>query len=98
MNGIPYGVIPRAGLEGFLEHVAGVLQRDLANLEAQVARASPTTSQFKINDVLARLRVRCQQLIDLLTGLRAFQTFSPDHLHVTLSPDSRFSRTECVGS
>ena len=84
MNGIPYGVIPRAGLDGFLEHVAGILQRDLANLEAQVTHA-PAASQFKINDVLARLRVRCQQLIDLLTGLRAFHTFLPDHLHVTLS-------------
>lgn len=73
VNGIPYGVIHREFFNGFHEKTAGNLLRDLARLEAQALHA-PIANQPKVTEALAVLRAKCQQLIDLLTGLTSFRT------------------------
>jgi hypothetical protein len=79
LNGIPYGVMLREFLPGFLEKAAGNLLRDLASLEEQ-ARRTPNTNPVQVAEVLAGLRSSCQQLIDLVSGLIPFRTLSREQL------------------
>lgn len=84
LNGIPYGVIHRDVLNGFLEKTANILLTELARLEAQTPQA-PLAGQAKVAEALAALRVRCQQLIDRVTGLISFRTLSPEQLRVAVA-------------
>lgn len=84
LNGIPYGVIHRDWLDGFLEKTANILLTELASLEAQAAQA-PSSCQRKVIETLAVLRSKCQQLIDLATGLISFRSLSLEQLRTTVS-------------
>jgi hypothetical protein len=95
LNGISYGIIPRVGVNGFLEHVVGILQRDLTALDVQIAQAPAASHQPRIKETLAALEARCQQLINMLTHLRSYNTFSREHLCSTLS-QIPLLRAECV--
>jgi hypothetical protein len=72
VNGIQYGVLQRAASDGFLERTASSLLSDLASLEEQVPSA-PVTTQPRISELLTSLRAKCQELIDLVMGLRSFR-------------------------
>ena len=72
VNGIPYGVLQRAGFHGFLEKTAGNLQRDIAELEDHVPHV-PVPSQTDVMESLEALKVSCRQLIDAVTELRSFR-------------------------
>jgi hypothetical protein len=84
LNGIMYGVIRRDVFNGFLEKTAGNLLAELASLEQQVSQA-PVTSQPEVTAILASLRTRCQQLIDLATGLTSFRTLPLEEVRPTVS-------------
>jgi hypothetical protein len=84
LNGILYGVIHRDFFNGFLEKTATTLLSTLASLEEQ-ARHTPTTNPAKVTEVLAGLRSSCQQLIDMVTALIPFRTFSQEQLHLMVS-------------
>jgi hypothetical protein len=94
MNGIQYGVLQRALFPEFLQKTAANLLRDLASLEEQAPHASGA-SQDKIAELLASLRARCQQLVDLVAGLSSFRTLSLDQVRSTVSQVSLL-RGECV--
>jgi hypothetical protein len=84
LNGIPYGVLQEAVFPGFLEKVAGNLLMPLASLE-QHAPEAPGPSQTQVREVLAALRAKCQELIDLVTGLRSFRTLPLQQVRATIS-------------
>src|SRR5437773_271153 len=84
LNGIPYGVLQEAMFPGFLEKVAGNLLTPLASLE-QHAPYAPPSSQSKVREILAALRGKCQQLIDLVTGLRSFRTLPLQQVRASVS-------------
>jgi hypothetical protein len=94
LNGIPYGVLHGAVIPGFLEKTASNLLMPLASLE-QLAAEAPASSQSRVREVLAALRVKCQQLIDLVTGLRSFRTLPLQQLRATISQIPLFW-DECV--
>ena len=94
LNGIPYGVLHEAMFPGFLEKVADNLLTPLASLEGHAPHA-PDASQPKIREVLAAMRAKCQQLIDLVTGLLSFRTLPPQQVRATLSR-LPLLRGECV--
>jgi hypothetical protein len=83
LNGLPYGVLQRAVFPGFLQKTASNLMRDLASLEDQ-ARRAPVTSPAEISEVLTSLRAKCQQLVDLVTGLSSFRALSLEHVRSTI--------------
>ena len=84
LNGIPCGVLQHSVFPGFLEKTADNLLRDLARLEAQAPQA-PLANQSKVSETLKALRDRCQQLIDLLTGLISFRNLSLEQLRYKVS-------------
>jgi hypothetical protein len=84
VNGIPYGVIHRDVINGFLEKAARNLLTELASLEEQAPHA-PVTSQPQVTEVLAALRATCQRLVDLVTGLRSFRTLPLEQVRATVS-------------
>jgi hypothetical protein len=84
LNGIQYGVLEPAVFNGFLQKVAGNLLRDLVRLEEQASHAC-TTSQPQVTEALAALRARCQELIDLVSGLGSFRTLSLEQLRSTVA-------------
>ena len=94
LNGIPYGVLQRDLFAGFLEERAGDLLRDLASLEEHVPDA-PIANQPKVREVLAGLRAKCRQLIDLVTGLSRFRTLPFQELCAAVS-QVPLLRAECV--
>jgi hypothetical protein len=94
LNGIQFGVLQRAGGNGFLQKTASNLLRDLASLEEH-GRQAPATSQPRVDEVLAALRATCQQVIDLVTGLSSFRTFPLQQLRATVSQITLL-RGECV--
>jgi hypothetical protein len=94
LNGIPYGVIRRDAFNGFLEQRASTLLAELASLEEHAPEA-PVASQPKVREVLAALRAKCQQLIDLATGLGSFKTLPLQQLRATVAPIPLL-RGECV--
>jgi hypothetical protein len=94
LNGIPYGVIHRDVFNGFLEKTAGNLRVELTRLEEYAAHAS-AIRQVEATAVLAALKARCQQLIDLVTELYLFRTFPLEQLRFTVSQVS-FLHGECV--
>lgn len=94
LNGIPYGVIQRAVLPGFLEKTASNLLKDLAILEKHAPEAVPN-KQTKVTEVLAALRTKCQELIELVTGLCSFRTLPQQQLRSALS-QIPLLRGECV--
>lgn len=94
LNGIPYGVLQRDVFPGFLEKTAGNLMRDLARLEGQ-ARDAPGTHQPRVAESLQSLQARCQELVDLVSGLEAFRTASPEEVRFTVSRIPLL-REECV--
>src|SRR4051812_24952512 len=71
LNGIPYGVLQQVPAEGFVQKTTGSLLGDLVSLEEQVAHA-PVVGQPKTAELLASLRARCEQLVDLVSGLSSF--------------------------
>ena len=94
MNGIPHDVIHRTVFNGFLQKTASNLLRELARLE-QHAPHAPSASQPKVMTVLASLRTKCEQLIDLVTGLSTFRTLPLPQLRSTVAQIPLFRR-ECV--
>lgn len=84
LNGIPIGVVHQAVFNGFLQKTAGNLLSELATLEEH-ARDAPATSQPQVTIALAALRARCENLIDLVTGLGSFRTLSLEQLGSTVS-------------
>jgi hypothetical protein len=94
VNGIPCGVIRRDFFPGFLEKRASTLLTELASL-AEHAPDAPAPSQAKVREVLAVLRAKCQQLIDLVTGLESFPTLPLQQLRATV-PRIPLLRGECV--
>jgi hypothetical protein len=72
LNGIPYGAIHGDVFNGFLEKTATNLLTELATLDQQAPHA-PVADQPKVREILAALRVKCQEVIDLVTGLRSFR-------------------------
>ena len=94
LNGIPYGVLRREVFNGFLEKTAGNLLRDMANLERQAPHA-PAPSQPKVTGLLAVLRAKCQQMIDLVSGLSSFRALPLQQLRSTVAQIPPL-RGECV--
>jgi hypothetical protein len=94
LNGVPYGVLQRSGFKGFLEKTACNLMRDFADLEGQVPR-TPVAIQPKVKDVLGALRATCQQLIEVVTGLRSFREFPLLELRSTVAR-ILLLRSDCV--
>jgi hypothetical protein len=94
LNGIPYGVIQRDVFNGFLQTTAGNLLTELARLEEEAPHAA-VASQSKVGELVASLRTRCQQLIDLMTGLSSFRTQSLEQLRSTVS-QIPLLREQCV--
>src|SRR5262249_54606786 len=84
LNGIPYGVIQRAVFTGFVENTAGDLLREIGNLETLVLQG-PFASHRRVAEVLALLRARCQQLIDVVAGLSSFRSLPLQQLRSTVS-------------
>jgi hypothetical protein len=94
LNGIPYGVLQRTLLPGFLEKTADNLLMPLANLE-QHALEAPAFIQLEVREALGTLRTRCQQLIDLTTSLTSFKTLPLDQMRSAVS-QIRSLRQDCV--
>ena len=94
LNGIPYGVLQRAVLPGFLEKTADNLLGDLANLE-QHAPEAPAFGQSQVREVLTALRARCQQMIDIAIRLSSFRTLTIPQLRTVVSQIPHL-RGECV--
>lgn len=84
INGILYGVLQRDYLPDFLEKTAHNLFRELARLEALPPHIPPA-SQSKVADALAALRSKCQQLIDLVSGLIVFRSLPLEMLRSMVS-------------
>jgi hypothetical protein len=94
LNGIPCGVIHRDIFDGFIEKTASTLLGELSHLENQVAQR-PVTSQHRVTETLAALRTKCQQLIDVVTGLTSFRALSLEELRSTIS-QIPLLREECA--
>lgn len=73
MNGIQYGVLERAAPDGFLERAANSLWSELARLE-ELVPSVPSPGGVTASEISALLRARCQELVDLIMGLRALRT------------------------
>jgi hypothetical protein len=85
LNGIQYGVLYRGVFNDFLlQKTAGNLLRGLASLEEQASRA-PRDGLPKVGGLLAALRTKCQQLIDLVNGLSSFRALSLEHVRLIVS-------------
>src|SRR5262249_50057071 len=67
---------------------------ELASLEQQASHAL-AVSQPKVTALLVSLRRKCQQLIDLVTGLSSFKTLPLEQLRTTVSQIPPL-RGECV--
>lgn len=87
-------VIHRDVFSGFLEKVAGNLLRELVRLEAEAPHA-PAAHQSQVTTVLASLRAKFQQMIDLITGLCSYRTASLEQLRSMVS-QVPLLRDECV--
>jgi hypothetical protein len=94
LNGIPSGVIHRTVFDGFVEKTAGNLLGALAQLETQVT-SDHVIGQHRAREILAALRVKSQELIDVVTGLTSFRTLSLQELRSTISRIP-LVRGECV--
>jgi hypothetical protein len=84
MNGIPFGVVQQAVFPGFLQQTASNLMRDLARLEEQAPHAR-VGSQPMTTELLAALRARCRELIDLVISLKSFKGLSLEEVRSTVS-------------
>ncbi len=94
LNGISIGVVCGDVFNSFLQKTADDLLEALASLE-QSASHAPATLHPKITEVLGTLRAKCQQLIDLVTGLRTFRALPLQQLHSLVS-QIPLLRGECV--
>jgi hypothetical protein len=94
VNGILYGVLQQSLFPGFLRKTADDLMQELAALQDE-ARQSPGADQPGVAEVLAALQARCQEVVDLVTGLRSFKSLSPEQLAATLSRIPRL-REACM--
>ncbi len=94
LNGIPYGVLQQVIGAGFLQKTAGNLLRELESLESQAAQ-TPVSNRLKVREVLAALRAKCQQLIDLVTGLGSFRTLPLQQVRAAVAQIPTL-RGECV--
>jgi len=94
LNGIPCGVLQRAVFPEFLEKTAGNLLRDLAILEQQAPHAA-VANQPEVLAALGSLRAKCQELIDLVTGLSSFRTLPLQQLRSAVAQIPHL-REECV--
>jgi hypothetical protein len=84
VNGIQYGVLQRVTSNGFLQETAKSLLSDLTSLEEQTPHA-PVLSQPNLAELLASLRAKCQQLVDLVSGLSSFRTLALEQVRSTVS-------------
>jgi hypothetical protein len=94
VNGIPNGVLNNAVFDGFLAKAAGSLLDQLTELE-ESAKGAPVPSRAKTDEDLAALRTRCQQLIDLVTGLISFRTLPLAQVRAAVSRIAPL-RAECM--
>src|ERR1700722_7073850 len=84
VNGIQNGVLRGEMFSGFLQTTASNLLRDLSSLEEQ-ARMVPMTAETNVTAILEELRTRCQELIELVTGLKSFRRLPMEQLRSILS-------------
>lgn len=82
LNGIQYGVLHQLA-EGFVEHAASSLPRELDGLEEQVRR-TPATDLGEVTELLAALRGTCQRLVELVTGLKPFRTLPREEVRAAV--------------
>ena len=94
LNGIPCGVLQGGVFPGFLEKAGRNLMRDLAGLEEQASH-DPNGNTPEVAAILASLRARCQQLIDLVAGLRLFPSLPVEQMRLRVSEIPAL-RGECV--
>jgi hypothetical protein len=94
LNGIPYGVLQREALPGFLEQAAGNLLTPLASLELQASQV-PASGPADVRQMLADLRAKCQQLIDHVTGLTSFRILPQEQVRTAVAKIPVL-REECV--
>jgi hypothetical protein len=93
ISGIPYGLLQHAARGGFLQKTASNLLGDVAALEEEAQQAP--ARQPEVTPVLAALRAKCQQLIDVVTGLNSFTALSLQELRATVA-QIPLLRGECV--
>src|SRR5947209_1590266 len=84
VNGIPYGVLQGSVFPGFLQERASNLRSDLASLEER-ARQAPAAAQPRVAELLVLLGQKCQQLVDLVTGLTPFRTSALEQVRANVS-------------
>ena len=84
VNGIPYGLLQQAVFPGFLQQTADHLMRDLAALE-ELGPQAPPASQPRNEELLTSLRATCQQLVELVMGLRSFRTLPSEQVRHAVS-------------
>ena len=89
VNGISYGILQRVVFDDFLQKTARNLLRDLETLKEQVEQTSVPRAD------LAAIRARCQQIIDLVTGLRSFRSLPLPDVRLAVSQIPPL-RSECV--
>lgn len=84
VNGIPSGVIHRAAFPHLLDKIASNLLAEVTRLEEEVTYSAPT-NQPEVNELLTALRAKCQQLVELVTGLSSFRTLPPHQLRSSIA-------------
>ena len=94
VNDIPNGVIHQHIFDDILPRITGSLLKELASVE-EFALDTPFANESRARELLARLRTKCQQLIDLVIGLNSFRTYSLDRLRSTVA-EIKPLRDECV--
>jgi hypothetical protein len=94
LNGIQYGLLRRVSPNGFLQNTASNLLRDLASLEEEAGRAV-VTSRSKVAELLAALRAKCEQIVELVTRLGSFRALPLEELRTIVSRIPPL-RAECV--
>jgi 16S rRNA C1402 (ribose-2'-O) methylase RsmI len=94
VNGIQQGVLHHNVFPGFLEKTEESLKQDLTSLEEQTPLVCGV-SQPQVTAILASLAARCQQLMDLVTGLASFTTLPLQRLRSILA-HIPLLRGECV--
>jgi hypothetical protein len=94
LNGIQYGVLQNSVFPGFLQKTSDNLLRELASLE-ELASHAPAGSEAKVTELLASLRAKCCQLIDLVASLISFRSLPFEQMREVVSQIQPL-RGECV--
>lgn len=93
VNGVQLGVIG-ASLDGFIESQGEKLLKDVDALQDDLPHAAAGEQQ-EASATLDKMRAGCAELIDLLTRLKSFRSFSLTGLLAAVSQVSRY-REEAI--